>query len=262
LSTLPELPPLQADLPRPHPAWSLGDVVRITLLAIFAIFLSSTIAVALASNLPAFEGTPPSEIASDARVLVPAQSLAYLFILGIMYLTVTARARDDFWHALRWRWPAPDRALTCLVAGVALSVGVQLASQVLPIPSDLPIERLFRDPFAALLLALFGTLVAPLMEELFFRGLLYPVLEKRLGMVLAVAVTASFFAVIHSAQLGAAWAPLLLLFTVGLIITLVRAFTGSVAAGFLVHVAYNGLIFVLMYFATGGFRNLERLSGS
>lgn len=237
-------------------------MLRITLLAIFAIFLTGTLAVAIALRLPAFEGRTATDIAGDARLLVPAQSLAYLLILGVIYITVSVRARSGFWEALHWRWPASDRVFLYLLLGVVLSVGVQAASQVLPIPGDLPIERMFRDPLAAYMLAVFGTLLAPLMEEIFFRGLLYPVLVRWVGIPAGVGITAAAFAVIHSAQLGAAWAPLLLLFSVGLVITLVRARTGSVAAAFLVHVAYNGLIFVLMYLTTGGFRHLERLSGS
>jgi len=41
-----------------------------------------------------------------------------------------------------------------------------------------------------------------LLEELFFRGLLYPMLRRWFGLVVAVVLTAVAFASIHGAQLG------------------------------------------------------------
>jgi hypothetical protein len=40
----------------------------------------------------------------------------------------------------------------------------------------------------------------------------------------------------------------------------VRAKTNSVAAGVLIHMAYNGTIAVAMFAATDGFRHLEKLN--
>ena len=41
--------------------------------------------------------------------------------------------------------------------------------------------------------------------------------------------------------------------------TITRARTGSVAASFLVHVGYNLMLFVLLFFTTDRFRHLERM---
>ena len=47
---------------------------------------------------------------------------------------------------------------------------------------------------------------------------------------------------------------------VGIVLTTVRAKTNSVAAGVLIHMAYNGTITVAMFAATNGFRHLEKLN--
>jgi membrane protease YdiL (CAAX protease family) len=109
-------------------------------------------------------------------------------------------------------------------------------------------------------MGIFGVTAAPLVEELFFRGFLYPVLARRLGTSSGVIVTALAFALIHQSQLAYSWGPLLLLFLVGLVITVIRAFTQSVAAGFLVHVAYNSTLFVTLWIGTDHFRHLERIT--
>jgi membrane protease YdiL (CAAX protease family) len=57
------------------------------------------------------------------------------------------------------------------------------------------------------------------------------------------------------------WGPVLVIFLVGIILTMVRAFKNSVAASLIVHIAYNGTISALMFYATDGFRHLEKLNG-
>jgi hypothetical protein len=109
-------------------------------------------------------------------------------------------------------------------------------------------------------MAAFGTLIAPLVEELFFRGFLYPVLARRVGMVAGIVLTALPFALIHESQLARAWAPLLLLFFVGVILTTARARTGSVATSVLIHMGYNATLFIMLYLASDHFRHLERVT--
>jgi hypothetical protein len=82
----------------------------------------------------------------------------------------------------------------------------------------------------------------------------------RIGRFVAIVVTASSFAMVHSDQLGRAWAPLLVLFLVGLTLTITRAITRSVAPGYLIHVGYNLTLFGLMFVATDHFRHLERMT--
>jgi membrane protease YdiL (CAAX protease family) len=59
--------------------------------------------------------------------------------------------------------------------------------------------------------------------------------------------------------LAHAWAPLLILFIVGLVFTLARVVTRNVAPGFLMHVGYNFTLFGLLYIATDHFRHMERM---
>jgi hypothetical protein len=127
-------------------------------------------------------------------------------------------------------------------------------------PTELPIDKFFQTPAEAWVLSIFGMTFAPLLEELFFRGFLYPVLARRVGVVLSVFLTAVAFGLIHAPQLGRAWGPVLIVFLVGLALTICRAITKSVAAGVLIHVAYNGTISVLLFIGSDGFRHLERLN--
>jgi membrane protease YdiL (CAAX protease family) len=52
----------------------------------------------------------------------------------------------------------------------------------------------------------------------------------------------------------------LVIFIVGLALTTVRAVKKSVAATVLMHMAYNGTIFIVTFFATDGFRHMEKFN--
>jgi membrane protease YdiL (CAAX protease family) len=146
-----------------------------------------------------------------------------------------------------------------LASGVALALFSDVAQVVLHrwIPKSLPITEFFQDRSSAMLLAGFGILVAPLVEEMLFRGFLYPALARWIGAVPAIVITAAGFALLHGGQLAYSWVPLLLIFTVGAVLTIVRAMTKSVASSVLVHMAYNFTLFLQLYIGTHGFRNFE-----
>jgi membrane protease YdiL (CAAX protease family) len=240
-----------------NPPWNLWDVLRIVVVALITIGLFGMVAMALAAH-----GEKSREVlerlARNPRVVIPAQMAAYLVVIGYMVAIVKLAGRP-FWTTIQWNFPA--RAAAGYGAlGIALAILVQTASVLLPIPKSLPIDKYFSDAAGAYLMTIFGVTFAPLVEELFFRGFLYPVVARRFGVGLSVGITALCFALIHQAQLAHAWAPLLLLWFVGLALTAVRAWTKSVGASLCVHVGYNFTLFLLLYLASDHFRHLEKLS--
>ena len=76
---------------------------------------------------------------------------------------------------------------------------------------------------------------------------------------LSLVATAACFALIHGEQLGNAWAPLFVIFIVGLVLTAVRVWSRSLGASFIVHAFYNATLFVTIFVATNGFRNFDRI---
>jgi CAAX protease family protein len=244
--------------PGENPAWGIWEVVRIAVVAMIAIGLVSTVALGLALRFAGPARPLPADLARNPRVVVPAQLAAYLVVVAYMVWLVRSRGRQ-FWAAMRWEWPRATW-FGWSALGVALALLVQSASVLLPIPKSLPIDRYFHDAMGAYMMAGFGLTLGPLVEELFFRGFLYPAMARRWGLAASVVATSALFASIHASQLAHAWAPLLLVFFVGVVLTLVRARTHSVARTFLIHVGYNGTLFYMLYLASDHFRHFERLS--
>ena len=102
----------------------------------------------------------------------------------------------------------------------------------------------------------FGILVAPLVEETMFRGFLYPIVARRFGVTAGVIVTGTLFGAMHAQQLWGGWGQIGLLIGVGIVLTWVRARTGSVTASYFVHLGYNSLLFLGFFTATGGLRHI------
>jgi len=239
--------------------FSLADVVLIVVVAFVSLIVCGGVAMAIAYASHSFHGDI-KDLASDVLVFIPAQIVSYILTVGFMVLLIWGRYRRSFLEAIRWNPPDAKNASWAVAGGAALALFSQVASGLLQrwIPKSLPIEQYFRTPSAAYALAVFGILVAPLVEELFFRGFLYPSLARPLGSVTAVVLTAGAFAMLHSEQLAHAWIPLLLLFAVGTVLTAVRARTKSVATTVLMHMAYNFTLFALLFYATQGFRHMEQ----
>ena len=220
----------------------------------------------VASNALHVAADLPAALRRVARLLAPRGMLLAVEAHDPVMLAPVFGTLDSYWRftdersALlvpRDRWP--DTLLPYIATGFVLSFLIQIASSFLPIPKSLPIDEFFKTTHAAWVLAIFGILIAPFFEELFFRGFLYPVLVRRIGFFASTVVTSLLFALTHEGQLAHAWAPLLVLFIVGVVLTYVRARTHSVACSFLVHSGYNAFLFCMIFVTTGGFRHMDKL---
>ena len=223
-----------------RPGWGLLDALPVVL---FLLFLAAL------GMMPG-----PEQPAARANVvaILAVQSLFYLLLLLYIFSVVRLKHRLPFWAGLRWPRSPGTGAANFIFAGVALAVLVQILS--LPTKTRLPIERLFYSQEAAYLLAAFGILVAPLVEELIFRGFLFAALERTWGLRAAVWSTSLLFATIHVPQLRGGAPQVAAIFGVGVVLAWVRGHTGSLAPPYFVHLAYNTTLFMLLYLGTQGFR--------
>jgi hypothetical protein len=241
------------------PAWTVWDVAVIPCVTILAIFGCSLIALGIAHSLHAFHGLPFYVLGQEPLIVVGSQVISYPIVIWFMAALIRRRSNEPFLTAIRWNWPS-GKGIWFYSSGIVLAFAVQGIARFLPIPKSLPMDKFFNDATSAYLMAFFGILIAPVLEELFFRGMLFPTLRRGMGTVIAVLLTAAAFAAIHGAQLGYAWAPILSIFVVGLALTMVRERTDSVAASVLTHSGYNFTLFALLWIGSNHFHHLEKLN--
>jgi uncharacterized protein len=288
--------------PAPEPRmWNLGDVLLITMMFLIPVFV-----------LGIFLGSHP-------LAMLAVQGVSYAVSLLCARVIISLKTGKGFFESIDWNYPGPLRLPQLLLLGLALSVIVSFfSSALLPIPKNLPVEKLFQTRLLAIVSMSFATIVAPFVEELYFRGIFYgavrssleeertrnalgalllvgslvffylawrgagsgfalfaplllamglllfpfradraPLLDGERQTLIAIVLTAGFFAFVHGAQLAHSWGPLLAVLIVGLVLTMVRVRLNSVAASWLVHTAYNGTIFLISWANTSGFRKLN-----
>lgn len=217
---------------------------------------------------------------NDARVSIPIQAFTYGLVALVCIPVFTVIWNKPFSEVVRWHaGTARRRFLILLGIGLAVGFGVTLLGDYLPMPKNPPITQdMMKSAAGAWVMLVFGLTVAPMLEELAFRGFLLPGLinsfrwfgdrgilpqpaADRIGVPFSILLTSVAFAFMHSPQVSHAWGPLLLIGIVSVVLCIVRLTTNSVAAGVIVHSAYNFTLFAGVLWQTGGFQHLEKLKG-
>lgn len=247
-------PPALAPKADEDPVWSGWDVLVIAILTLGILFIVQLVIV-LAARQFAYPHRSWIEVAQKPVLALLAELLAYIAVALYMFLLVEGKYHTRFWQAIRWNWPGVA-GLSIFGVGV-LMLGFDALGRFLPMPKTTPFDQFFERPMDAYLTVAFAVTLGPLMEELFFRGFLYPVIARRMGAVWGIILTALPFGLMHYAQYRS-WSAVLIIIMVGVVLTTVRAVTKSVASSFLAHVGYNGTLMVLAAVATDGFRHMEK----
>jgi len=235
---------------RPAPAlWASRDLFLFLAFAVSWLILSNFLALAAYQRLKPIMGwhTPVNALEDNAYFAVAAQAVYYGPVLAYIYFLVVVRYRLPFWAGIRWRNPTGRQALLFFLEGFILGVALQFAPTLLPDQESFPLERLLSSTEAALAVGLFAVLVAPFMEELIFRGVLFAIFEKQAGLWLATVATAVLFAALHVPEYWGAWNHVLLILVVGVVFSLARAVTGSLAPSVILHLAYNLFLVIALF---------------
>jgi len=260
----------------------LGHALLFVSLAGFTLFLCQAILLGFSHPVD------PHKLATAAahpKLLVAAMAITYVLTLVVSYFVFPILWQRPFGNGLQWDFSTARRNAHKLIPiGLLVGFGVQAVSSLIPVPKSIPMDDFFRTPSDVWLVTAFGTLLAPLFEEICFRGFLFPAfaiaydwlsLPKTpaarehwrttthltfASLIFSAIVSSILFALLHAEQLAHAWGALGVLFFVSLVLTVVRVRTRSVACSALVHASYNLSVFLTLFIATGGYRHLERMA--
>lgn len=219
------------------------------------------------------------------KLLLASMVIAYVITLLEAWTFFPLLWHRSFDEGIQWNFATARRnAFRLIPLGLVLGWGVQAISSLIPVPKSIPMDKFFHTTSDVWLVTAFGTLLAPMFEEICFRGFLLPAfaiaydwlsLPRRPyaherwrttinlttpALVFSGILTSIFFAFVHAEQLAHAWVALFVLFCVSLVLTWVRVRTRSVACSTLVHACYNLSVFISLFIATGGYRHLERMT--
>ncbi len=198
-------------------------------------------------------------LADDAPALTLADIVASVFtqgiIAGMVVVMIYPRCKPVRFFGLRWRnWPwalVIGPAATFLVLSMFSTLEVAGYSQWMrehldsePLQRSVQVLRESRNPLLLGLMAFTAVFVAPVCEEIVFRGYVYPVVKHFGGPWIAAISSALLFASAHNHAVG-----LLPLFFLGLLLVAAYELTGSLWASIAVHACFNAFTVGITFWA-------------
>jgi uncharacterized protein len=181
------------------------------------------------------------------------QSLGYLAFsaLAVVIIALAAARRADWKVYLGLTWPRWSFiGLAFVVVAVEATFNVGLFS-LLPIPDEPTsggivdeYQTALGNPVALALFWLSLTVIAPVSEEIAFRGfLLRGWMSTRLGVIGAIVLSSLLFAAIHGPE---HLAPFISLFVGGMLLATMRWLSGSIVPTIIMHATWNLGVGILM----------------
>jgi membrane protease YdiL (CAAX protease family) len=236
--------------PRPvapvrEPFWGYTDLALV-----MGLLFASIAIIVVAAGVLAFAIKPLGE--DPTPLLLPLQLALYVFVYFCFYVTFKFRYGRPVFASLGWR-KTGLRPMVAAVSGAALAIGVSVLATLIHTPKvKSPIDEITNTP---LTLAIFGVMaitVAPLFEELFFRGFIQPLLSRTFGVVAGVVLTAVFFGALHAPEDSWAWQYALAVSIAGGVFGWVRARTQSIIPSTIMHGSYNAVFIVALIYMKYG----------
>lgn len=224
---------------RPSTPWRRGRDNR--LLLALAGYMTAIVVSALAGGLAATAADTSDSIA----VLLVGQVAFWSVLAGTVLVADGARLGADA-LAVRFRWPdLPVGALAgvatqlVLVPAIYLPFRGMLDEDDLAAPARDLLDRV--DGAALVVMAISVIVVAPLVEELFFRGLLLDAMQRRWNTAAAIVGSSVVFGATHFQPLQF---PALTL--AGAVFAVAAVRTGRLGAAVAVHAGFNATTFVAL----------------
>ncbi len=235
-----------------NPPWDVLAALGLWLVSILLVFIVPTL-LALPYIVYRYAGTEKA-----AQVLVTDPTVLLLSVLGVIpahiltfgaaWAIVTNYGKRPFWRALGWSF-SPKFGF---VFSAGLAIGLYIVGSILAklIGGDATdIDILANSSLAVrLLLAVLATTSGPLVEEIVYRGVLYPSLQKRIGMIWAVVLVSFLFVLVHVYQYRNSLGAIAVIALLSVSLTLVRARTGRLLPCFIMHMFFNGVVSLIIIF--------------
>lgn len=214
-------------------------------------FVLATLVVLVLSQVLVLLGVPLAEL-NESILNTVAAGLVYLLsaviVIGLpqVFRRLVVNREDLGVHRLpAWRdiTLAPVAFVVYFIATVAITrvVTVLVPGFDAEQAQDVGFTGL-SQAYEYMLAFLTLVVLAPVAEELLFRGYLYGRLRRWMAIWLAAIVTSVVFGVVHGQ-----WNVGLDVFVLSLVMCRLREMTGSIWAGVLVHMIKNGLAFYLLF---------------
>ncbi|HEY3938125.1 MAG TPA: type II CAAX endopeptidase family protein [Bryobacteraceae bacterium] len=233
-----------ASPPRPtrEPFWGYLDLLFVLLL----VALGSLLIIVTATFLVHGD---IARLADSPELVWPTSLGLYVVVYLALRLVIGTRYGAPVFASLGWRRTSFSLPLAA-IGGVLLAFALSGLAYLLHTPKvKTPFDKLADTPFSFLLLAVTAVAIAPVFEELFFRGFMQPLFCRTLGIPAGVVVTAIFFGSLHASEYMQVWQYVAAVSVVGIVLGSLRVWTKSIIPGIVMHGCFNAVSVMALAFS-------------
>jgi membrane protease YdiL (CAAX protease family) len=227
--------PFAVEAPAPSPTrqvfWDYWDLLLMVGFVIASILSTGFLHLAL---VPANLRTKPVPL--DLWLQLLAYGIIYLGFLTVFRLRYNKPALES----LGWR-PSNFNPILACISGALLAIALSALGQWLRTPENDLMDKLVNSWVSFVVFAITAVLIAPLFEELLFRGFIQPLLSRTFGVLAGVALTSALFGCLHAPEYSWIWQYALVISLAGAAFGWIRVRTRSVVPGTIMHCCFNSI---------------------
>lgn len=195
-------------------------------------------------------------------LLLAGTLLGQIFTVILSWIIVTELGAQPFLKTLGWSWTERFKLRHALaIVGGMFVLGLAI-DKLLPRHDTSMEEFLKHGLWLKILLAVVATVGAPIAEEVTYRGVLYPAIERMAGRWAALLVVTILFWGIHVPQYIESIATMTSVLVLSLILTGVRMYTRQLLPAFVIHTVFNGIQGVALIFTKYGATSANSRNGA
>jgi membrane protease YdiL (CAAX protease family) len=146
------------------------------------------------------------------------------------------------------RWSIHKAFLLPFFSGLVfagISAYIALSRDITPVTPLSEIIDATKSSLAIFVFIILAIFIAPLVEEIIFRGYFYQVIKQLKGKFAAVMIISLSFAVLHVGQYWGDWIAIIMVTILGFTLTVLRATSGTTLTSTIAHYVYNGGVTVI-----------------
>ncbi len=167
-------------------------------------------------------------------IILKGISVIFLMILVLL-------RRVSFWKTVVFPGKLPNFWAVGLPLYLAGCIIAQIICRMNPLVPNIPFNSVFIEAkiIGNIVIILSVLFVAPFVEEVLFRGFLYPALNRYMGIYPAIIFTSILFTFAHYPQIREEYAFMGVIFVLSVVITYAKARSGSTMFAILLHHIFN-----------------------
>ena len=228
-------------------SWDFWDICKVAIIFLSAQGILFIVNVTFLSTIPYFADK------YNLKLMLSATTVDIIAIGAIFYFVLKERKETAALLGL-----TAKRFLSNIKYGIVAYIGlipilglVMFLTMILFKIFNIPIEpqpvveilRAEKHIPSLIYMCFFTAVIGPVFEEIFFRGFVYGVLKKRIGIFWGIAASSAFFAYVHANL--ASFFPI---FCLGVLLVYIYEKTGSLVSSITVHILHNSATLIFLLF--------------